>query len=261
MKLHRINALVARYFYFFLKSLDRLTDSIYWPVLDIVLWGLTSMWISGEQARVPHLAMIILTGVVFWQIVWRGSYEISVNLLEEFWNDNLMNLFSTPLTKWEWVFAVMTVGAIKLFFTIVVGVGAVWLLYSMNILLIGWMLLPCLMLLLMSGWFIGFLSAALIVRYGERIQTLAWVMGFALAPFSAVYYPVEVLPPWAQLVAWSLPTTYVFEGMREVLLKGTFPIGALGVSALLVIVYLALSLFLFSCMFEKRREIGFGRGL
>ena len=41
---------------------------------------------------------------------------------------------------------------------------------------------------------------------------------FAIQPLGAVYFPVSVLPRWLQHVSWSLPPTYVFEGLRGVLI-------------------------------------------
>ena len=147
----------------------------------------------------PQLALIVLTGVVFWQVVWRANYEISVNLLEEFWNQNLVNLFATPLTVWEWSVGLVVLGLLKNLLTLLVGAGAVWLLYRLNIFAVGWLILPFLFSLLISGWFMGFAASGVIIYYGRRLQSVAWMAGFALAPFSAVYYPVDVLPGWAQI--------------------------------------------------------------
>jgi ABC-2 type transport system permease protein len=45
---------------------------------------------------------------------------------------------------------------------------------------------------------------------------------FLLLPLTCVYYPVDVLPAWLQALAWALPPTYVFEGMRSLLIGQTF---------------------------------------
>jgi ABC-2 type transport system permease protein len=54
-----------------------------------------------------------------------------------------------------------------------------------------------------------------------------------------IYYPVTVLPHWLQYVAWCLPPTYVFEGMRALLIEHVFRadlmISALAINALLLI--------------------------
>ena len=45
---------------------------------------------------------------------------------------------------------------------------------------------------------------------------------FLLLPLACVYYPVAVLPDWLQHVAWALPPTYVFEGLRALLTDHVF---------------------------------------
>ena len=45
---------------------------------------------------------------------------------------------------------------------------------------------------------------------------------FLFLPLCAVFYPVAVLPSWLQCVAWTLPPTYVFEGMRALVFEHVF---------------------------------------
>jgi ABC-2 type transport system permease protein len=72
------------------------------------------------------------------------------------------------------------------------------------------------------GWALGMAICGGILRHGMGAESLAWTVIFALAPLSCVYYPVTTLPVWLQPVAWCLPSTYVFEGMRAVLFTGAF---------------------------------------
>jgi ABC-2 type transport system permease protein len=227
--------------------------------MDLILWGLTTKWISNMGGDVPNLLLMMLTAIVFWQIVWRANYEISVNLLEEFWNRNMLNLFASPLKLREWVVGVMTVGIVKTVLTIAVGFTGSWILYELNIFQVGYYFIPFMVSLIMFGWAIGFFASGLIVFYGPRVQTIAWTFGFLLAPFSAVYYPLEVLPGWAQTIGKALPTTYVFEGMRQVLKTAQMPYGNLSLSFGLNILYLAVSIYFFSVMFEKSRAVSLDR--
>jgi len=59
---------------------------------------------------------------------------------------------------------------------------------------------------------------------------------FLLLPLTCVYYPVSVLPGWLQAIALALPPTYVFEGMRALLIEHIFRADlmwpALGLNAL-----------------------------
>lgn len=258
MSWQRIWAVFLRYFYFFAK-LDHLADLFFWPMLDIFLWGMTSVWIQNNDPSMPTIALAILAGLVFWQIIWRSNYEVSVNLLQEFWNRNMVNLFSTPLKLKEWICALMLIGICKIFVTLFFGALVVWLLYSLNIFTLGWALLPFCASLLLSGWFIGFLSASVMVYFGQRVQMLAWMTAYIFMPFSAVFYPLSALPEWAQKIGKGLPMTYVFEGMRKVLQTGIFSWSDFGMSILLNFIYLIGTMCLFWAMFEKSRAKGLAR--
>lgn len=260
INVQRVGAIVLRHLYNFRRNWDRVSDAVYWPVMDIILWGLSASWIAKCASNVSTITLALLTAVVFWQIVWRANYEVSVNLLEEMWSENLANLFATPLTPLEWVCGTMVLGIIKILASIVVGFVAVWLIYSLNIFEVGWMFIPYAVSLTLSGWFIGFMAAGLIIYFGQKIQTLAWSFGYILAPFSGVFYSIDTLPEWARYIAYCLPTSYVFEGMRAVLFKSEFRPELLLISFLLNFLYLAVFVWFFLFMFEKRRERGFQKG-
>lgn len=258
MSINRIRAVFLRYFYYFAK-LDNLSEVFYWPTIDIFLWGMTSLWVQSSNTPIPEFALMLLTGLVFWQILWRGSYEITVNILQEFWNRNLVNLFSTPLKLGEWMTATMIVGFLKILITLTYSAFFVWLLYTLNIFTIGWVIVPYVFLLTMSGWMMGYLSGGVMIYYGQRFQILAWMTPFIFAPFSAIFYPMDVLPIWGQYIAKCLPTTYIFEGMRQVLLKGTFSNELFWMSLILNILFLGGAMLFFKVMFEKSRTKGLAR--
>lgn len=251
-------AVFLRYFYLFTKF-DQIADLFYWPMIDIVIWGLTTVWIQKQQTDVPDIALVILTGLIFWQTVLRGNYEIAVNLLQEFWNRNLVNLFSTPLRIIEWIIGVLMLSVCKVCISMVFGVILVYLLYALNVFTMGWAFLPFIALLMMSGWVVGLIAASLVIYWGQRFQMLAWMLAFVFAPFSAVFYPVTALPLWGQKIAWYLPTTYVFEGMRSVLRGGAFPWGDAAISLGLNLFYLFLSICVFYWFFERSRSKGLAR--
>lgn len=258
MSFKRIIGVFYRYFYTLHKGPHQLSDLFYWPLVDILLWGLTSVWIQ-KQSSVPNLPLILMTGLIFWQIAWRGSVDISVNLLQEFWNSNLVNLFSTPLRIYEWSLGVLLMCFFKLCISIAFGTLLVYLLYALNVFTLGWLFLPFAALLLMFGWSIGFTTAGFIIYWGHQVEMLAWMTAFLFAPFSAVFYPIETLPTWAQKISWCLPTTYVFEGMRMLLGGHPLPLNYIWVSLVLNIIYLFLSISFFKWMFEKSRVKGLAR--
>ncbi len=258
MSFSRIKGVFLRYYYNLIKGPTQLSDLFYWPLVDILMWGLTSIWVQ-HQSQAANLPLIIMTGLIFWQVAQRGSIDISIALLQEFWHRNLVNMFSTPLKISEWIAGIILLCLCKLVITISFGALLVYLLYSLNVFTLGWAFLPFAAMLLIFGWTIGFLASSLIIYFGHQLEALAWMVGFLFAPFSAVFYPVSILPEWTQIISWSIPTTYVFEGMRQILSGKPFPLSYFGMSLALNLVYLFGAISLFRWSFEKSRNKGLAR--
>lgn len=259
MRLQRILGVFLRYFYVMRKGLHHLSDLFYWPLVDILLWGLTSAWMQSQDFHVQNLPLILMTALIFWQISWRGSVDISVTLLQELWQRNLVNFFSTPLKFSEWIIGILLLSLCKLAVSVAFGALAVYVLYSLNVFTVGWAFLPFAASLLIFGWTIGFLASSAIIYWGHGVEMFAWMIGGLFAPFSAVFYPVATLPGWAHAISWCLPTTYIFEGMRSILHKGIFPTHYFWISIALNAIFLTGAILLFRFMFEKSRHKGLGR--
>lgn len=255
----RINAVITRYFYALTNSLDRMADVIYWPILDLLIWGITSTYIRSINNSLPFIIVAFISGLIFWLIIWRSQYEISISLMAEIWDRNIVNFFASPLKISEWIISVIIFGAMKMLVSVSIAIFFSYILYKVNIFSLGFMLIPFMASLMFTGWSIGFTVSALVLRYGERIQTFVWVGPSIFMPFSAVFYPLSILPNWAQKIASFVPTSYIFEGMREILIKGTFSLDKLILSLALNVIYLILSLSFFIFMFNKSKKLGLGR--
>ena len=251
MKIHRIYAVILRFMYLFRRSYDRISDAFYWPTIDLMLWGLTSVYFRSYMPDASKVILIIMSGILFWIIIWRGQYEITVNLLEDLWNENLINMFVSPLKFGEWIMAFLIIGVIKAFMSFSFALLMAFILYKVNILFFGWNFIPIIALLIMTGWTVGFFVAGLILRFGTKVQTFAWTVVALISPFSALYYPVSILPVWAQTVAKFIPVSYVFEGIREIISKGKADPNKFYISFILNFVYLILSLWFLRNSFNK----------
>ena len=242
--------------YQFRTSWDRITDSFYWPILDILVWGITASYILKIAPDAPQVVLLIMSGLTLWLILWRAQYEVSINLLEEFWNRNLVNLFVSPLKFSEWVATTMILGLIKVAMSLPVAATVAYFLYKFNVFKYGWHFILFTLSLFMTGWAVGFFVSGIILRYGTRIQTLAWTTIAIISPFSAIYYPVSILPEWAQKISLFIPPTYVFEGARSVLFKGEIDIRGLLISIGLNLIYISLALIFLRKSFDKILEEG-----
>lgn len=255
----RIKGVFFRHYYSLLRGPFQLADLFYWPLVDILLWGLTSVWIQKENLETPNFALILLTGLILWQVALRGSSDIAAAILQEFWHRNLMNFFSTPLKVSEWISGLLLINFCKLIASVSFCTGVVYILYELNVFTLGWAFLPFAASLLFFGFCIGFIAASAIIYWGHQVEMLAFMLAFVFAPFCAVFYPVAVLPLWAQKIAWSLPPTYIFEGMRKILSLGLFPAPYFWTSMALNALYLTASIALFRYAFHKSRHRGLGR--
>ncbi len=257
MKLHRILAVVRRHFLLTFRRLDRILNVLYWPFLNIILWGITSVWMQ-QQSNQP-IVMMVLTGLILWQIVFRVNLEIAKGLFEELLHHNVVNLFSSPITFAEWVAGMMIMGVINMFLVFACCIIAVWFLYQINIFILGWHLIPYMLSLLISGWFIGFFICGLLIYWGLKAQDFVFTVGWVFSPFSAIYYPLDILPPYVQSIGKCLPMTYVFESMRGILTNTSVPAYYLPLSFGLNILYLSFALIFFKYLFEKSKEKGLAR--
>ncbi len=240
MKFYRIKGIILRFLYQFRHSFDRLSDVFYWPTIDLLLWGLTSQFFKSIAPGAEKILVTIIMGILFWIVAWRGQYEISVNLLEDLWNENFINIFVSPLRFSEWVISFLIIGLIKAIISLSFASLVAYILYRVHIFGFGFLLLPFLLSLLLMGWWVGFFVAGLILRYGTRVQTFAWTLVMVLSPFSAISFPVSILPTWAQYISRIIPASYVFEGAREILYTGKFNPDYLLFSYILNFIYLIL---------------------
>ncbi len=252
----RVLAMLLRYLYLLRSSWPRALELLYWPTLNMLIWGFMSQFLYHNSSYVFRAFGVLLAAVLLWDVLFRGQLGLSILFLEEMWSRNLGNLFATPLRPYEWALAMVAMS----FLRVLIGVAPAALLaiplYHYSIFALGLPLVAFFGLLLAMGWGLGLAVCALILRKGMGAESLAWLGVFVLAPVSAVYYPVSILPLWLQHVAWALPSTYVFEGMRAVLFAHHFKAGAFLTAAALDLVFFFAGAALFLLAFRDARRRG-----
>jgi ABC-2 type transport system permease protein len=257
LSLRRILAMVARYVLLLKNSWTRIFELIYWPTIQMVLWGFISVFFRQNSSWVAQAAGVLIASVILWDVLFRGQLGVSVSFMEEMWSRNLGHLFATPLRPLELAAALTTMSLIR---TLIGTVPAALLavpLYHYNIFTLGLPLIAFFVNLLIFGWAMGLVLSGVILRYGQSAESLAWLAIFLLAPVSAIYYPVSVLPWWLQAVAWALPSAHVFEGMRAALFDGTVRFDHLAAAAGLNALYMVLGIlaFLFAVRLARQRGL------
>jgi ABC-2 type transport system permease protein len=253
---HRVLAMVWRHVYLYRSSWTRLVELVYWPAMELFVWGFLTIYLRGLGPGLPDFVVLFLGGLILWDVLFRSQIGVSLAFLEEIWSRNLSNLFASPLTPLEFVASQVIVAIARTVTASLFMALLAALLYHYNLFTMGLPLAAFFINLLIMGWSIGLLVSALILRFGQGAESLAWAVIFLFQPVAAVFYPVAVLPPWLQPIALATPAAHVFEGMRALLLEGRFDAGHIIGALVLNIVYLALGCAGFLGMFRVARRKG-----
>ncbi len=210
--LRRVAAMVLRHWYVIKSSWPRIFDLMYWPMVQMLMWGFLQLYVAQHSSFFAQAAGTFIAAVILWDILFRGQLGFSISFLEEMYSRNMGNLMMSPLRPIEFVVALMTLSVIRLAIAF----------FGFNLWAMGLALGVFLLNLFLTGWAVALVVAGLLLRNGLGAENLAWGIMFLFLPLTCVYYPVSVLPDWLQIFAWMLPPTYVFEGMRALLIDKVF---------------------------------------
>ncbi len=237
----RIGAVMLRHLYILRSSWPRLLELAYWPFVQMVLWGFMTLFLVRTSSWFAEAVGVLISAVLLWDILFRANLGVALTFMEEIWARNLGHLYVSPLRPWEHLAAMMSLSLIRTLISVLPAALLALPFYGVWVFDLGLPLLGFFIGLMVFGWSIGLFVASLVLRFGQGAESLAWVGIFALAPLSGIYYPIDVLPGWLQPVAWALPSSHVFEGMRSVLLGDGFRPDLLAASMALNGVYLILA--------------------
>jgi ABC-2 type transport system permease protein len=243
---HRIGAMILRYWYLMISSWPRLLELVYWPALQMVTWGFLQTYIAENSGFFARAGGTFIGAVILWDILFRGQLGFSISFLEEMWARNLGNLMMSPLKPIEFLISLMIMSLIRLAIGVIPMTLLAVFFFHFNFYSLGLPLIAFFCNLIFTSWSLGVFVSGLVVRNGLGAESIAWTVMFGMLPLACVYYPVSVLPHWLQVVAWALPPTYVFEGMRALLTDHVFRadlmVQALLINAVLFIVSFAIFL-------------------
>lgn len=252
----RIGAIVQKFWYSTQRDIFRIFDIFFWPVVELFIWGIFSVFISKMTLEGVNLITILLGGIVLWTFFTRASKDISLAMIDELWSRNFINLFSTPLHIGEYIMGAVIVGFIKLIVSIFFMFFLANIFYGFQISSIGFYIIPSAIGLTIFGWTLSILVQACFLRYGHTVEVFIWAVAALVQPFSCIFYPLSALPGWAQAIARLLPTTYLFENMRQTMLGNGINGGQLIIAFGLNLLYLIFAIVFLYRSFALARQNG-----
>jgi ABC-2 type transport system permease protein len=245
MRPGRFLAIVVRQYYLYRGSPARILSLFAWIAIDIVLWGFISRYLNTVASPGFNFVPALLGAVLLWDFFTRVMQGVTMAFFEDVWSRNFLNIFGSPMTITEYVTGLI----LSSIATSLIGLIAMLLLataiFRLDLLLYGVAAFPFIAVLFLFGISLGIVASALVLRLGPSAEWFIWPIPALISPFAGVFYPLDVLPQWMQIVARCLPPAYVFENLRAIVKGSAMSPAAVIVGGLLAIAYIALASFIF----------------
>ena len=256
MNLTRIYGLFLRHFYLITRSFPRILDLIYWPSIQITLWGFISNFFADHSTYYNGAVGVILSCAILYDFLFRTSIGFNMLFLEEIWSRNFTNLFIAPMKISEIIVSLVFTALIRALIGLVPAILLTSPLFGISLLDLGIPLAFLFLSLYVFGITLGLFVSAGLLRFGPSFENIAWSSLFLLAPLGCIYYPIEILPNFFQIIAKGLPLVYIFDETRNILLNGLVDYKNLKLAYLLNFLYLILAIGMFYFSFLKARIKG-----
>ena len=256
MSFSKIYALALRHIYLISNSLPRIIDLIYWPTVQIFLWGFISKFFTLNSEYYSNTVGIILTAAILYDFLFRVSISFNMMFLEEIWSRNFTNLFIAPITISEMITSLTFTAILRAMIGMVPAAVLAIPLFGVSVFNLGIPLLFLLLSLYLFGITLGLLVTSGLLRFGPSFENIAWASLFFLAPLGCIYYPIEILPNSLQIIAKALPLVHIFEEMRSILLNGNVNYFDIIKSISISIVYFVLGVIVFYASYFGAKNRG-----
>ena len=256
MNFDRMYGLFLRHFYLIKGSIPRILDLIYWPSIQIILWGFISKFFTIYSDYYNNTVGIILTCAILYDFLFRSSISFNMLFLEEIWSRNFTNLFITPLKLNEIIISLIFTALIRTLIGLVPAIILTSPLFGVSILKLGFPLLLLFISLYIFGITLGLLVSSGLLRFGPSFENIAWSSLFLLAPLGCIYYPIEILPELFQFIAKCLPLVYIFDETRNILINEMINYNNLIYAYILNLFYLIISIVMFYISYSQAKKKG-----
>src|SRR5258708_36607416 len=99
MKLYRIRSVILRHTYEVIHNANHITYMVYWPVVNILVWGFFTLYLRHGDRLQPGVLSCLLGAVILWGLFNAFQRDMAVGFLEELWSRNLVDRKSTRLNS------------------------------------------------------------------------------------------------------------------------------------------------------------------
>ena len=256
MNFNKVLALSLRHVYLIKGSFPRILDLIYWPTVQIFLWGFISKFFTLNSSYFENTVGIILSAAILYDFLFRSSISYNMMFLEEIWSRNFTNLFIAPIRISEIITALTLTAIIRTLIGLVPAALLAIPFFGVSIFKIGTPLIFLLISLYIFGVTLGLLVTSGLIRFGPSFENIAWASLFFLAPLGCIYYPIEILPSWLQIIAKFFPLVHIFEEMRNILINDMINYFKISKAILISFLYFIFGVIIFYISYNGAKDRG-----
>src|SRR5882762_2588591 len=195
-----------------------------WEVAFLVysVAGALSISLIGADQGSPRLLLTLMVGAIFWNYLSVVFSWIAETIAIERWEGTLEYTMMAPIRRSTHLLGAVAYAMIYgLIHTLAILVAVVLFFPDISFAganvgtVAGFMILG-------SFSFVGIamLAAILPLLFVERGAQMAFVLQSVLLLVSGVYYSIDILPGWMQVVSHLSPATYAIDGVRKGLIDG-----------------------------------------
>lgn len=256
MNVRRSIAVYKRHLHEYRHTPAEIFDVLYWPFFDLLAWGLLASFIEKGDVELPVPIAYLLGAALLWNVLWRTQNSVCLVFLGDTWAGHILTMFASPITPMEYLFGAflwtMTLLVVQ---TTIMSLLAL-IVFQFGLLSIGIALVPMMAGLMLFAIALAFFVLGFIMRIGHGANALAWGLAGIVQPLSAVYFPLSILPAWAQALSKAMPPAHLFEAMREVLAGRPIPWGQFQIALALDVVFLVAGIAFCRAMFNGLKRKG-----
>ncbi len=249
-------SVVLRQFYLVRGSLPRVLPLFAWVATDMILWGFITRYLNSVSRAGMDFVPTLLGAVLLWDFFSRVMQGVTTTFLEDVWSRNFLNLFASPMSIGEYVTGLVASSVITSAVGLVVMVALASGVFGLSFLSYGVLLLPFVLILFVFGIAIGVSASAIVLWFGPASEWFVWPIPALIAPFAGVFYPVDTLPRWMQVIAHLLPPASVFDNIRAIVAGQPPSMTALAFGGGLAVGYLLLATWIFARVHRYAVRVG-----
>src|SRR3954453_4766467 len=195
-----------------------------WEIAFLVysVAGALSVSLIGADLGNARLLLTLMVGAIFWNYLSVVFSWIAETIAVERWEGTLEYTMMAPIRRSSHLLGSVVYAMVY---------GLVHTLAILVVLVLFFPQLPVtnanpvtVIVFMALGSFsfvgIGMIAAILPLLYVERGAQMTFVLQSCLLLVSGVYYSIDVLPGWMQVLSHLSPATYVLDGVRKGLIDG-----------------------------------------